>query len=172
MGVQRCLRRMLFALSLACASLHAAEKPVFAGYVEELGADLACSACAQSTESLRALFSSKMKALKSAKEDRRAVLQSILDAACGLDRFPEEMIILGNEGVRRYQDYRLFMKKFGTSSEVNRDTISSVACWRWPHNLILPLKQRTDCFSPASSWQGKVTMKKAKGKTPLCMHSL
>lgn len=54
-----------------------------------------------------------------AEADKKQLLHELVDASCAIDRFPDEMAILGNDpSARRYQDYALFMQKFGTSSEV------------------------------------------------------
>mmetsp|Transcript_24152 Transcript_24152/g.60321 ORF Transcript_24152/g.60321 Transcript_24152/m.60321 type:complete len:191 (+) Transcript_24152:41-613(+) len=85
---------------------------------KKLGKDLACSACAHSTHSLRMLLGSKVKKSMKRKEKRK-VAKGVLTAACAEDRFPSQLSISGEEGKRQYADFQEMISKGGSLTNLN-----------------------------------------------------
>merc|ERR1712039_1135960 len=96
-------------------------------HVQELGLDLACSACALSTHSLRLVRGSKVKP-KMKRKDKRAVAKQVLEDACVEDRFPRQLAIHGEHGEKQYADFMELQRQGGTLHNINMtpDNIKNV----------------------------------------------
>mmetsp|Transcript_141241 Transcript_141241/g.451437 ORF Transcript_141241/g.451437 Transcript_141241/m.451437 type:complete len:193 (-) Transcript_141241:137-715(-) len=82
-----------------------------------IGADLACSACAHATASLRMLLGSKVKTSMKKKDKRRAAKEA-LAAACEEARFPTQLATVGDEGSRRFGDLQELQQKGGSMNNL------------------------------------------------------
>uniref|UniRef100_A0A7S4VIK3 DUF3456 domain-containing protein n=1 Tax=Alexandrium monilatum TaxID=311494 RepID=A0A7S4VIK3_9DINO len=81
--------------------------------VASLGDDLACSACALSTKSLRLLMGSKVKKSMKGKAKRKAAAD-VLGEVCKASNFPEQLASTGKPGKREYKDWQEVIGRGGS----------------------------------------------------------
>jgi len=90
-------------------------------HIDDVGLDLACSACAHTARSLRAKLFAKEKP-KMTKRQREKMMDGVLDVVCDDADFPATLVITGESPNRQYVDG----KEVATEKEfkVSRETVA------------------------------------------------
>mmetsp|Transcript_62970 Transcript_62970/g.150010 ORF Transcript_62970/g.150010 Transcript_62970/m.150010 type:complete len:209 (+) Transcript_62970:75-701(+) len=87
--------------------------------VKELGQSLTCSACSHSAESLRFLLGAKAKNKRMAKKSKQKAVEAALTEACEVAKFPMQIAEVGDEGERRYEDFKEITRRGGSITNLN-----------------------------------------------------